>query len=274
MIKGLMRIGTFYLIGVDQFFVDSLKSIKNLTFKNSSVCPFLMLEPDPFAFLRNKKRKRIERAIEEGKGQFSVKIYKGQSEELLKILQKVEYKSPKRSSYKDSLSDTYLDDLLLSLNRLNKNHLLTIVLYFKEEPVGFQYGFLYRGVFHGGNMAYKAEFADFVPGRVLVYLMLPELLKMGIKMVDFSRGDSQFKREFTPNFYTQYSISYSPDFLLRFWWKLIEGAFNYLEAHPKLFEIARIGKNIFVRKFVNEIKGNILISKEKITLASGKVEKI
>jgi CelD/BcsL family acetyltransferase involved in cellulose biosynthesis len=206
------------------------------------------LETDPNRFLQSKKRKRIIKALEEGQGNFWCKTFLDFSEELLGILIEIENSSFKKSIYKSSLSDSRLRKLLLSLSGQGSKDLLINLLYYKDEPISFQYGFLSKGVFNASNMAYMASFADFIPGRLLTYLVLPELIKLGITKMDFSRGNSQFKREFTRDFYQQYLVFYSANFFIKSWWREVERGFSFLEAHPKLFEIARISKNIMTKK--------------------------
>jgi CelD/BcsL family acetyltransferase involved in cellulose biosynthesis len=248
LVKKLKKEVRFYLSGVDEEFSEGLINTSGLNFRKTTICPYLELETDPNRFLQSKKRKRIIKALEEGQGNFWCKTFLDFSEELLGILIEIENSSFKKSIYKSSLSDSRLRKLLLSLSEQGSKDLLINLLYYKDEPISFQYGFLSKGVFNASNMAYMASFADFIPGRLLTYLVLPELIKLGITKMDFSRGNSQFKREFTRDFYQQYLVFYSANFFIKSWWREVERGFSFLEAHPKLFEIARISKNIMTKK--------------------------
>jgi hypothetical protein len=55
-------------------------------------------------------------------------------------------------------------------------------------------------------MAYLEDYRKLVPGKVLLYFLLPELVERGFTLFDFSRGDSLLKRQFTQQKKIQYDI--------------------------------------------------------------------
>lgn len=208
----------------------------------SSSCSFLPLSPDPYLYLSSYNRKRLIKKIEEERGRLKFKQSAAGFEEDLKLMISIETESAKAKEFKDALSDPILRRLYLNLGRLNKISFLNYFLYYNGEPICYRSGFICGDTYHGGGTAYKADYSHLVPGKISVFLLLPELVKMGIRVADFSRGANPLKRDFTPYTYEQYSLFYSSNFLTMIRWAILSKLKNFLEDHHDLFEVIRKGK--------------------------------
>jgi len=127
----------------------------------------------------------------------------------------------------------------MKLNQLNSENIMINFLFYKKEPICYQFNFLYNNTFIACSTAYKSRYKYLFPGKLLTYLLLKKLAAMGINTVDFSRGDNSFKREFTPYSYQQYSIYHTSNKIFMFWFALLNQLKNQLEKHPVLFELVR-----------------------------------
>jgi CelD/BcsL family acetyltransferase involved in cellulose biosynthesis len=65
------------------------------------------------------------------------------------------------------------------------------------SPCAFIIGYLYRGVFHYADLAYRESHAAHSPGTVLLYLAIKELIEQDHpQYINFGVTDNQFKQVF------------------------------------------------------------------------------
>lgn len=255
LISDFSQRNNLYLESVDPLLANYLSGLgKELSISKSSVCPYLPRLDDPFRFIQNKKRKRISGLIDELGDRVCCRTYWGSSGEMFEILKEIESQSPKKGNFKDIFWDGQLIKLCSTLNKINDKSVLICLLYLDEKAVAFLFGFVYKETFHGCNMAYTADSSEMSPGRLLAYMVIPDLQKMGINTFDFTRGKTQFKKEFTPHFYQQYLVFYSSRFWVRSWWKLVNWMFKTLESNPVLFDKVRVAKNLIWRKVQSPVE--------------------
>jgi CelD/BcsL family acetyltransferase involved in cellulose biosynthesis len=237
-------IGSFYLSEIDRYMLDSIVPwVTPVSSAETSVSPFWKLQPDAFRFLAWRHKKALLKKIAEEEGHFDLKVFTTESKEHLKTLMEIERDSSKAHDFKDTFSDTHLLDLYKGLDALAPGSVWFIILYYKGEPICYNYGFHYGDVYSCCGTSFKLAYRNFAPGLLLTYLALPKLIEMGINFFDFSRGISRYKRDFTPYSYQQYGIAYGANFFVHTWLLSWDTIRVWLEHHPKWYERVRVMKN-------------------------------
>lgn len=66
------------------------------------------------------------------------------------------------------------------------------------EPVAFEYGFNLNGRFEDWRTGYNKNFSKQAVGKLLLYLFLQELFKLGYSGFDFLRGEYEHKQDWQP----------------------------------------------------------------------------
>ncbi len=67
-------------------------------------------------------------------------------------------------------------------------------LFIGEQPVAYNYGFIYRNCCEGWRTGYDSNFLDFSVGKLLMMLWLKDGFERGLAGIDFLRGDESYKR--------------------------------------------------------------------------------
>ena len=76
--------------------------------------------------------------------------------------------------------------------------LQSYVLLHDEQPVAFEHGYRYRGVYYGLDCAYDQNWSSAGPGSILIFLVIQELMtEGGVTALDFGFGDMPYKRSFS-----------------------------------------------------------------------------
>lgn len=247
-LKKLSEIGNFFLSEVSQPLTTISKlALPSLQVFKSSICPYSFLEPDPYRFLSKKNKRIIAKKFKDAEGNFTCKVYNQNAEEQLRTLLAIDAESSKKAEFKETFSDPLLTKLLKNINSLDPKALVVAILFYKEEPICYNYGFAYGKTYIGSGTAYKEAYRPYAPGRVLAYSLLPELLKMGITLLDFSRGYTRYKRDFAPYAYHQYTLFHSSNAIVMRRWAALESAKAFLEKHSTLFEVVRKAKKMILK---------------------------
>lgn len=240
----LEEFGNYYLTEVSE--TDTALITKTLPRVGISQCSegrYLPITGEPFKFVSRENVRRLRKRIRDNAEILNFKISLNNIADNIKIIKEIENESPKKNTYQDVFSDKFLEDLCLNIQNLHKNSLNFTFLYYKNEPICYKYGFITNNIYHYSNTAYKTNFKNLSPGRLLMFLTIDELFKRGIKLIDFSRGDTLFKRGFTPYTYRQYSIYHLDNIFVMSIWKFLYLAKNYLDKNDNLVELTRVSFN-------------------------------
>ena len=245
LINELSKYGNFYLCELEQAIANIAHIfINKLGIVKSSICSYLPLTPDPHRYISKRNNKTILKILKNEQGNFRLKTTIGNMKGYMEAITQIESNSPKKAEHKDIFSDTLLRELYINLEKLNKKSFTINLLYYKNEPICYHYGFIYQDTYLDVNTAYKTTYRNLIPGKIAAFILLDKLVKMGIAIIDFSRGDNRFKREFTPYSYQQYSIFFSSNTLVMIWWKSLKRLKDEIEKRSYLFENARSIKQI------------------------------
>ena len=278
LLEKLNKTGNYYLSEVDQTTANNaLFYIRKLGIAKSSICPYLPFLSNPDKYLKKEVTNKILRKLEEEKDNIDFKVSIGKVKANLRDIIEIESESLKMKENKDIFSNKLFRKLCMKLDRLNSKNIMINFLFYKNEPICYQFNFLYNKTFIACSTAYKSRFKYLFPGKLLTYLLLKKLVKMGINTVDFSRGINEFKREFTPYSYQQYSICHASNPLITHWLTSLDLLKGQLEKHPTLFELIRksfhdikkLGElyGILINHYQSKLFGNRLkIQKYKLIL--------
>lgn len=248
LINCLSQLGNYYLAEIEESLLNIHNLKQEIGFASSSVSPFLPLSQNPFQHLSVTNKKKIVKKIEAEQKQFALKIFRGNVEQSLRAMGEIESATFNSKQNRDAFSDIRLRQLYLNLGRLDGDSVTVFILLYKGEPICFRAGFIAGNTYFGSHTAYKTIYKHLIPGKILIFLMLPELAKMGIEVVDFSRGNNPLKRDLTPYSNEQYSIFYSANLLVMVWWKSLVSLKNVLEVHQTLFRFIQQGKRIITKQ--------------------------
>lgn len=248
LLSKLSELGNFYLAEVDEEICELFDQTKMKTIKLfSSINPYIKLDKDPFFFLSKKQKSKIKNKYLKNKNDLSFKRFKGKKAALyLNKVFEIDLRSSKSSKVKETFSDPKARLLIKTLAGFNSSKKLDLsLLFYRNQPIVFGLGVCTRDTYYAMHTAFLKEFGYLSPGKLLLYLLLPKLREEGIKVFDFSRGESTLKGEFTPLSRRQYDICYSRNFLIVNWWQVVYYIKNFILSHERLYLMARLVKKSF-----------------------------
>jgi len=249
LITKLIQIGNFYLTEIPEATnATILNNFKKLKSSVSSVSRILLFNDDPFLHVNHENIRRIRKRIKENEN-IKFQTSYGDIRSVIKTIKEIEGDSSKRTSNKQVFTDTNLINAYAEIQSLCKNSIIFTFIYDQDEAIGYIYGFVINNSYHYCNTAFKSKYGKISPGKMLMFLTIDELNKNKINLVDFSRGDTQFKQEFTPNTYNQYSIYYFKNPIVMFVWNTLYKIKPYLDKHENILEFIRINIDK-VKKFI------------------------
>ena len=109
-------------------------------------------------------------------------------------------------------------------------------LFYENEPIVYEYGFLVNNYYVGEQIAYHNDYKKVSPGKIMLYYLLPNLVKQGVTVLDQGGGISDYKSLFSKEYRFLYNIYYSNNAVVMMWWKLINTIRRYKQLmFPKKF---------------------------------------
>lgn len=248
MFDAISKIGNVYLLELPEFITYYLKTFyPKFSTSYSSINFELPLGDDPLRYLNSKHRKQIKKQIADEGENFKTEIYLCGAAEKLPVISEIESESGKNSDNKEVFVQPEMQALAKQLGEFSNEDCLVSVLFYLGEPICYEYGFVCNSTWHLFQMGFKDKYRLLSPGKVLLFLTLPKISQMGINLVDFSRGSNRLKRDFTPHYYYQYLAFFSPNVIIKHWWKSVAFCYAKLEQLPGVFEIARHLKHIVIK---------------------------
>lgn len=101
----------------------------------------------------------------------------------------------------------------------NRGRVAIDVLSYDDVPFICGIGFYSKKTYHAFYTSYDADYRHLSPGKLLLFYLLQRLKDQGVEVFDFSRGKSTLKSEFTSLARTQYTLSYTTNYMTDLWWK-------------------------------------------------------
>jgi CelD/BcsL family acetyltransferase involved in cellulose biosynthesis len=88
----------------------------------------------------------------------------------------------------------------------NRGQLRAQVLEIDGRVRAFDIGIIYNDTFFGSEVAYDPDLSEFTPGTLVMLRMIDELVKEGVRKVDWGLGDAHYKRQLGSHSWREASI--------------------------------------------------------------------
>lgn len=213
----LQNMGDFYLQEVSSDIVEILsENNKQLIKKESSVNPYLYISPDPFQFLSSKNKSQIRGIIRKNEGALKFKTFIGDPNALESVFE-LDMRSTKTQQGKGTFITIKDKQFFRELIKRMPHQFVIDLVYYNNVPVVYGVGFVYKKIFHASNTAYDADYRFLRPGKLLAQFRLKRLQEEVFNKIDFGRGNSILKQEFTKLSEIQYNIFFVQSALFRKW---------------------------------------------------------
>ena len=146
--------------------------------------------------LRRNLKRRLRRAEEQGNVIHKRYTGKNLNWEHFKMIFEINEKGSFPYLYRSKKSKTfheYLYDLL------NENGWLQIeTLYIDDQPVAFQYGYIFMNKYQDWRGGYDANYETLGVGKILMMFSIQNWFKEQVREVDFLRGTHAYKADWQP----------------------------------------------------------------------------
>lgn len=205
---------------------EDIAKYLNTSFKKSlvsiiSINPFIDLKQEKYFGLNKKTLSKLENRFRKNKDSLEyLHITKGGEKELNSVID-LEKRSTKSTMGKGIFGVTSSRLFFRNLIKICNNRIVFDYLTFNKKIFVSAVGVIFKDTYYAYHTSYLRDYKYFVPGKMITYFMLSQLKSEGVKLFDFTRGYSDFKKEFTENFSLQYDFYLSKSNFINLWWKLI-----------------------------------------------------
>jgi hypothetical protein len=240
--KKLHDINSFYFEETDELLSDiAINADSNIRVFKSSVSPYAQIDANPYKYMKSGNKTDITRILNQSSNKFEIKIVTKFDDSVISLMKDIEAKSRKPSERKTMILDPLMRNIMESLFKMG-NSIYTGFLYYNGQPVCYASGYVWDSTFSGICTAYIEKYKHLSPGKILLYLMMTELKKLNVHLLDFSRGKNNYKKEFTPFSNQQYTVIFSSNYFILVYWIIVKYLMNKLEKYPKIYQLIRIIK--------------------------------
>lgn len=205
------------LAEIPEEIIDSILSIKDYAVRTASKNYYLPLVDDPYQFVNKKQKSKVKNKFIKNP-EITHKTYFGDKNGLA-LAKEVDLQSAKKERGQATFTDKENDTFFQSLLKHAKKQFVVDVLLCKNSPIAYSIGIEYKHVYYALNTSYKYEYKKYIPGKLLLYKIIERLRKEKIQMLDFCRGDSVLKQEFTQLYKTQYDVLITKSPTTKLLWK-------------------------------------------------------
>jgi CelD/BcsL family acetyltransferase involved in cellulose biosynthesis len=74
------------------------------------------------------------------------------------------------------------------------------------QPIAFNIGFLYGKVVYHWKVGFDPDYAGYAPGKLLIKYLIQDCIHNGVKVLDFMRGEEEYKKSWKPEARTNYNV--------------------------------------------------------------------
>jgi GNAT acetyltransferase-like protein len=225
-----------YMQKVDNNDVKILHELfPKLFFSLISVNPQMHLDKDPFESSSPSTISQIRRIIRKNP-EMRFEMFDDDLDKHMKTMFKLHKKSSKKVRQMDIFEDKKTKEYYTILTKNFAKAMRICFLYMGDLPIAYQYGFSYRDIFVGDQIAYHNDYSKLRPGKTIVYFLTEYLKNNKMRILDQGGGISSYKMEFAKEYRLLYNLYYSPNILIMVWWKLINTARRMRQViSPKKF---------------------------------------
>lgn len=194
---------------------------KEFSYSIASTGRDLVFENNPYRNLNKENLRRLKKRLNDNKNTLSFKYNQYSLGKSLQLSKTIEKNSNKVEKFKSIFSDLKLIRLCSELNKNKEINVNFSFLFYQNIPICYKFGFILDQKYHYSNSAYNKNYSKLSPGRLLMIKLIEELQSNKINYIDFSRGETNFKKEFSKNMYEQYVIYSLRNPVKQLTWQLI-----------------------------------------------------
>ena len=233
-----------------------------------SIARYLNLddETDILQYMSLNRRRSLMKKIEAQTGRIEFKV---EGIESMNKVISIEKQSCKYKQKKALFSSDRSLRLMTSLMKHTPESFKIGVFYLDNKPIATTLGFTYEKTFCGYHMSFNDNFKSFEPGKITFYYTLKYLQTEGFRVVDFSRGDSELKREFATMLRIQYDAYWSKNKLTVYYWMIC----TYLVLMLKYIFSNRRKPFIFAKMHYDKVKYHFKLFIKNRAIKQSKLKK-
>lgn len=104
----------------------------------------------------------------------------------------------RESKYADKDSRSFMHEVF-QVSR-EKKRFRSYWLKLQDTLIAYMFGFVSQDVFYAWNMAFRPDYAEFFPSKLLLLEIIRDCHRQGLKEFNFMRGESEYKAKWTQSF--------------------------------------------------------------------------
>ena len=207
LINKLVSLGAVYLDNIPESFKDILANIFPANRTTLSSINYYM----PFTYKNDGKvmipqRTRMLKGTQDIEEKFNFKCFTKNSIKALETVFLVDDKSRKQDRGYNTFADEQIVRFYQSLAQHFKGRLEIHILYFENNPIAYEIGFLVGKIYYGSQLSFASKYATYFPGKILLVKLIEELDAKGITTMDMGSGGGMLKSNLTKECISLYQI--------------------------------------------------------------------
>ncbi|MEA1925960.1 MAG: GNAT family N-acetyltransferase [Patescibacteria group bacterium] len=212
-----------YLAEIEEKYIQLFRELKQKPLiEFSTYCPRMVIpEDDILRKVSKKQRNSLKQRLRKNSDKLSFTMYRDDLENHLRTMIKIENESHKRNKKISIFSRRDIRNLYRSIIQNAPEMVGIAFLYYDGAPIAHRFGYFCHDVFLSVHIAFDNAFRHLGPGKMLLYYCLEYFQDNNVRLLDFSVGDNDLKRQFADGRVTQYNVYYSRSGLVMKWWSLL-----------------------------------------------------
>ncbi len=223
LIEYTKKLGNIFLADCPDHLHRIFLTNSNYLQEETTKCPQGKIGANVLVNMSARQGRSMRNKIKLNKKHLRFKYFTGNLDQQLETMIEIERSSGKSQKGIALFDHKDAKKLYRSTIKTSSQNIAVGMLHFDEQPIASVFGLICKNTFLCTHMAFRTEFRNLGPGKILIYFLLEELKKRGVQNFDFSKGDGRLKREFTNKLPAQYNIYFSNNALVMIWWRAIVG---------------------------------------------------
>ncbi len=241
LLNQLLQTGTIVLDNISEQYLTELKKYTSeIEYTQNSINYFMYFNKDEKGNVLIRKKNKLLKPARNIEKKLSMKFFNGEtSGDILDIVFSIDGKGRRETRGYSAFSSKLTRNFYLSLAKRLKNNLLINILYFEQEPIAYEIGFLLGTTYIGSQIASLKAYDNYSILRVFLVKLIDYLNSIHVEKLDFGSGDAAIKRSFSKEYRKLYRVVISQNSAARFYLKIIyilrHNLFELLKQHMKIY---------------------------------------
>lgn len=223
MVEDVTKTENLYLAELEErhlnlFMQNNGEVAKNCVFEFSCISPRVILGDDPLVNMSRKTRKKFKKKLQKTEKIITFEFCRSNNVADFQKMIEIEKKSWKGKKKISLFEKEVPRRVYSSWVKMNDENIGISFLKHEGKEIAYLFGIFSKNTFLVTNTAFVSDAGKMTPGTILVFRTLEYLQNIGIEMVDFSVGDSRWKREFGNRFLKQYNFYFSRNKAVYHFW--------------------------------------------------------